>query len=91
MPTKTVLFTDLEKYDNHGQRLLRTDEYLQMSGRAGRRGIDKFGSVIILPCSYLPDETSFKNMMCGKSPSLNSKFKVSYQFVLKILLALLIW
>ena len=37
MPTKTVIFTDLNKYDNKGLRQLRTDEYLQMSGRAGRR------------------------------------------------------
>jgi superfamily II RNA helicase len=85
MPTKTVLFSDLEKYDNNGLRSLRTDEYLQMSGRAGRRGLDKFGSVIILPTMELPDQTSFKNMLTGKSPILNSKFKLSYQFVLKTL------
>ena len=85
MPTKTVLFSDLEKYDNKGLRSLRTDEYLQMSGRAGRRGLDKFGSVIILPTMELPDQTSFKNTLTGKSPMLNSKFKLSYQFVLKTL------
>ena len=85
MPTKTVLFSDLEKYDNNGLRPLRTDEYLQMSGRAGRRGLDKFGSVIILPTMELPEQTSFKNMLTGKSPMLVSKFKLSYQFVLKTL------
>ena len=85
MPTKTVLFTELEKFDNNGMRELRTDEYLQMSGRAGRRGLDKFGSVIILPTIVLPSELYFKNMMCGKTPMLNSKFKLSYQFVLKTL------
>jgi superfamily II RNA helicase len=85
MPTKTVLFSDLEKYDNNGLRSLRTDEYLQMSGRAGRRGLDKFGSVIILPTMELPDQTSFKNILTGKSPMLVSKFKLSYQFVLKTL------
>jgi superfamily II RNA helicase len=85
MPTKTVLFSDLEKYDNKGLRPLRTDEYLQMSGRAGRRGLDKFGSVIILPTMELPDQISLKNTLTGKSPMLNSKFKLSYQFVLKTL------
>ena len=85
MPTKTVLFSDLEKYDNNGLRYLRTDEYLQMSGRAGRRGLDKFGSVIILPTMELIPQVSLKNMMTGKSPMLNSKFKLSYQFVLKTL------
>jgi superfamily II RNA helicase len=84
-PTKTVLFTDLEKYDNNGLRDLRTDEYLQMAGRAGRRGLDKFGSVIILPTMSLPSELTLKSMMTGKSPMLESKFQLTYQFVLKTL------
>jgi superfamily II RNA helicase len=85
MPTKTVLFSQLEKFDNHGSRLLRTDEYLQMCGRAGRRGIDTFGSVILLPTMELPDYIQFKNMLSGNSPCLESKFTLSYQFVLKTL------
>ena len=85
MPTKTVLFSDLEKFDNKGMRYLRTDEYLQMSGRAGRRGLDKFGSVILLPTTNMISENELRNMMTGSSPSLNSKFKLSYQFVLKVL------
>lgn len=86
MPTKTVLFTDLDKYDNKGKRYLRSDEYLQMSGRAGRRGLDKFGSVILLPTFELPNEIGLKSIMIGKSPSIKSKFSLSYQFVLKSIL-----
>ena len=48
-PTKTVVFPRLTKYSNGGFRYLRTDEYLQMAGRAGRRGLDKVGRVIIIP------------------------------------------
>jgi len=83
MPTKTVLFTELQKFDNKGQRLLRSDEYMQMSGRAGRRGLDKFGSVILLPCMDLLSENEMRTMLTGKSPSLQSKFQLTYQFVLK--------
>jgi len=86
MPTKTVLFTDIQKYDNNGLRTLRTDEYSQMSGRAGRRGLDKFGSVIILPCMDLPSELCFKTMLTGNKPALSSKFKLSYQFVLRTIM-----
>jgi superfamily II RNA helicase len=85
MPTKTVIFPKLTKYSNNGYRYLRTDEYLQMAGRAGRRGLDEFGTVIILPIDELMGNNLLKKMMIGKSPSINSKFKLSYQFLLKIL------
>ena len=86
MPAKTVIFPKLTKYSNRDFRPLRTDEYLQMAGRAGRRGLDKFGTVIILPNDELMDLHPLKKMMTGKSPSINSKFRLSYQFLLKILL-----
>jgi superfamily II RNA helicase len=85
LPTKTVIFTEIEKFDNSGSRILRTDEYLQMAGRAGRRGIDKTGTVIILPTFELPSELTFKGMLKGEYQKLTSKFKLSYQFVLKTL------
>lgn len=84
-PTKTVLFTEMEKYDNDGLRYLRQDEMIQISGRCGRRGIDPYGTVILLPCFDLPPESIFKNILTGKSPILQSKFKLTYQFVLKTL------
>ena len=86
MPAKTVIFPKLTKYSNQSFRQLRTDEYLQMAGRAGRRGLDKYGTVIILPTDELMELHPLKKMMTGKSPSINSKFRLSYQFLLKILL-----
>ncbi len=83
MPTKTVVYSEVEKFDNKGRRYLRTDEYLQMSGRAGRRGLDKTGTVILLPTMELPDRNILQGMMTGKSPKIISKFYPSYQFVLK--------
>ena len=83
MPAKTVIFNELTKYDNNGLRNLRTDEYLQMSGRAGRRGLDKNGTVILLPTFNLPNYHELKNIMTGKSPGINSRFVLSYQFILK--------
>ncbi len=83
MPTKTVVYSEVEKFDNKGRRYLRTDEYLQMSGRAGRRGLDKTGTVILLPTMELPERNVIQGMMTGKSPKIISKFYPSYQFVLK--------
>jgi superfamily II RNA helicase len=85
MPTKTVVFGELEKFDDKGRRYLRTDEYLQMSGRAGRRGLDKVGTVILIPTMDWPDQNQLRSMMTGKSPCIISKFSPTYQFLLKTL------
>lgn len=48
MPTKTVIFHTIEKFDGSStKRMLHSSEYTQMSGRAGRRGLDEKGNVII--------------------------------------------
>ncbi len=83
MPTKTVLFPSLEKYDNNGLRYLNHAEYMQMSGRAGRRGLDKVGNVIICPSMNLPEDIVLNNILNGKSPKVESQFVPTYQFVLK--------
>lgn len=85
MPAKTVVFTELSKYDNNGHRSLTTAEYLQMAGRAGRRGLDKTGLVCLLPTFQLPTHSEMKSMMTGKSAPISSKFMPTYQFILKAL------
>jgi superfamily II RNA helicase len=86
MPTRTIVFTEVEKYTSHnGRRMLGTGEYKQMSGRAGRRGLDKNGTVIILPLYDFPTRQSMKSMMLDKVPHIESKFYVDYQFILKII------
>lgn len=85
-PVKTVIFKQLDKFDNNGKRFLRSDEYTQMAGRAGRRGIDKVGHVILLPVFDLPQNKTLENIIRGKSPSIQSKFGITYQFIIKNLL-----
>ena len=51
MPTKCVVFGELQKFDGTQERCLTPEEYCQMSGRAGRRGKDSLGTVIYFPCT----------------------------------------
>ena len=48
LPTRTVVFSGLRKHDGTSFRDLQPGEYTQMAGRAGRRGLDPFGTVIIV-------------------------------------------
>jgi len=47
VPIRTVLFTGLAKFDGQRQRILRTREFLQIAGRAGRAGFDTVGYVVV--------------------------------------------
>ena len=83
MPTRTVIFTQSTKFDGNGKRPLRPEEYGQMAGRAGRRGIDTFGTVIILPESDMPTERDAKIMVTSAPQKISSRLDIDYSFVLK--------
>jgi superfamily II RNA helicase len=87
MPTKTVIFTGLTKYDDatDGMRLLRTDEYIQMAGRAGRRGKDTFGQVIYLPEREPVTTSEMRLILKGGRPEIRSRMDFHYDFLLKTL------
>lgn len=81
MPAKTVVFTNVRKFDGDKFRWLSSGEYIQMSGRAGRRGIDKRGICILMVDEKMEPAVA-KSMLKGSADSLNSAFHLSYNMLL---------
>ncbi|XP_020114954.1 DExH-box ATP-dependent RNA helicase DExH9 isoform X2 [Ananas comosus] len=81
MPAKTVVFTNVRKFDGDKFRWISSGEYIQMSGRAGRRGIDQRGICILMVDEKMEPSTA-KMMLKGSADSLNSAFHLSYNMLL---------
>ncbi|KAF4953677.1 hypothetical protein FSARC_12338 [Fusarium sarcochroum] len=88
LPTRTVVFSGYRKHDGHSFRNLLPGEYTQMAGRAGRRGLDTVGSVIIVPPGGLDDAppvADLRNMILGEPSKLRSQFRLTYNMILNLL------
>ncbi|CRG93601.1 ATP-dependent RNA helicase, putative [Plasmodium gallinaceum] len=84
MPAKTVVFTSLKKFDGLEKRLITSGEYIQMAGRAGRRGLDDRGIVIIMLDSPLHWREAEK-LFVGEANRLVSQFHLGYNMILNLL------
>lgn len=85
MPTKSVVFLELEKYTKNGKRLLTPSEYKQMSGRAGRRGIDTKGYVFIAPLHQIPSKKDLQYVLTGRIDEIHSNLNISYSLLLHLI------
>ena len=88
MPTRTVVFTDIYKFNDERKEILSSSEYLQMCGRAGRRGIDTIGHVFMLltdKTSQDSDADEIINMLKGKGTEVESKFRLCYRTIIAFL------
>lgn len=85
MPARCVVFSGIRKHDGHNFRELYAGEYTQMSGRAGRRGLDATGTVIINAADELPDSSILHKMLLGQPTKLQSQFRLTYNMILNLL------
>lgn len=87
LPTRTVVFSGYRKHDGHSFRNLLPGEYTQMAGRAGRRGLDTIGTVIIVAPGgdEAPPVTELRQMILGEPSKLRSQFRLTYNMILNLL------
>ncbi|KAL6565185.1 Antiviral helicase ski2 [Orobanche minor] len=84
-PARTVVFDTLRKFDGKEFRQLLPGEYTQMAGRAGRRGLDKIGTVVVMCRDEIPEEKDLKHVLVGSATRLESQFRLTYIMILHLL------
>ncbi|KAI9874213.1 MAG: ATP-dependent RNA helicase mtr4 [Pleopsidium flavum] len=84
MPAKTVVFTSVRKFDGVSQRWVTPSEFVQMSGRAGRRGLDDRGIVIMMIGEKMEPSIA-KEIVRGEQDKLNSAFYLGYNMILNLM------
>lgn len=84
MPARTTVITSLSKRVDEGHRMLNPNEFLQMSGRAGRRGMDTVGNVVIVSTPF-EGATDATRIASSPPDPLNSQFTPTYGMVLNLL------
>jgi superfamily II RNA helicase len=84
MPARTTVISSIYKRADEGHRELHASEFLQMSGRAGRRGMDEVGHVVVSHHPFEPVEDAAKLAVAPPDP-LSSRFTPSYGMVLNLL------
>ena len=84
MPARSTVISSTSKRTDSGHRMLTASEFLQMSGRAGRRGMDEVGYVTIVGTPFQSPEEVAELVLSDANP-LESRFSPSYSMVLNLL------
>ena len=84
MPARTVVLESLTKYNGETHQALEPGDYTQLTGRAGRRGIDTEGFGIALYSPYVPFHEVVRAAGTGAHP-LVSSFRITYNMVANLI------
>lgn len=84
MPARSTVISSTSKRTDSGHRMLTASEFLQMSGRAGRRGMDEVGYVTVVGTQFQSPEEVAELVLSDANP-LESRFSPSYSMVLNLL------
>lgn len=84
MPSRSVVFDDLMKYYGHYLRALKTRDFYQMAGRAGRRGMDEEGFVYVRVNPRRIHIDQVRHVIYDAPEPVNSQFNTSYATLLNL-------
>ncbi len=84
MPARTVVIERLEKWNGETHAILTPGQYTQLTGRAGRRGIDRVGHAVVLHQRDL-DFRAVAGLVGRRTEPLRSSFAPSYNMAVNLL------
>ncbi|MEA3305650.1 MAG: hypothetical protein U9R52_02430, partial [Candidatus Omnitrophota bacterium] len=84
MPARAVVFDELRKFYGRFYGTLKTRDFYQMAGRAGRRGVDMEGFVYSRINPHMTSFEELNNIIYGKPEKVRSRFNASYATVLNL-------
>ncbi len=83
MPAKSVVIEDLWKFQGERHELVTPGEYTQLTGRAGRRGIDALGHAVVIYQRQVPFER-VAGLAATRTYDLASSFRPSYNMAVNL-------
>lgn len=83
MPARTVVIEKLSKVREHGRSSLTSGEYAQLTGRAGRRGLDSVGHAVTV---WSPQVSllGLAHLATSEAPALTSSFRATYNLAVNL-------
>lgn len=84
MPARSVIFDTIVKYYSHFPQYLKTRDFYQMAGRAGRRGMDEEGFVFLRINPYKVDLASVERVLYGEYEPITSQLNSCYATLLNL-------
>ncbi len=85
-PARTVVFFNSDRFNGTEFLPLTPTEFHQMTGRAGRRGMDKIGFVVAVPGKFM-DIRAAANLMTAPPSNVMSQIRINFSMVLNLLLS----
>ncbi|QTA79317.1 putative DNA/RNA helicase [Desulfonema limicola] len=85
-PARTIVFLNSDRYNGIEFKSLTPTEFHQMTGRAGRRGMDKIGFATAIPGKYM-DIKKVSKLINAEPEDVTSQIKINFSMTLNLLLS----
>ncbi len=83
MPARSVVIEKLSKFGGERHEMLTPGEYTQLTGRAGRRGIDDVGHAVVVWSPFVPFD-QVAGLASTRSYALTSSFRPTYNMAVNL-------